>query len=421
MDKISRSRQTPLISPSTGSSDEQLSSAASEPRDWKTVSPSQPANMSSGTTSITTGGGLLQDSLATREAGGNGVAANNGDSLSSSSTALSTRPDLGETPARPSRGPCDSVRSATRLVYEVWPELVGSHNRFACRGRCVTGPTIDRWYNCAAWTFICVPTVLYYVFCAEYLWMHVSQMLPIFTGLLFVSTITFLLLTSCVDPGILPRRCLQDAVEGLAEQVHEATGAPLPPTLTDDLTAQQPPLTEEQQEQGFRWCATCKIYRPPRASHCRDCDNCVLTFDHHCPFVNNCVGQRNYAFFSGFLISTGCLGFAVAVGVGLLLSRASDTGEDDTGMSRIVLYLLLILIGAPTVLLLLGVLGLMSFHVYLTCRGRTTKEALTGRVNMTGRTANVPFSVFSLRGPSLIHARERILWPQPPPSPPVVV
>ena len=28
--------------------------------------------------------------------------------------------------------------------------------------------------------------------------------------------------------------------------------------------------------QPCRFCETCNIIRPPRASHCRDCDNCVL-------------------------------------------------------------------------------------------------------------------------------------------------
>ena len=49
-------------------------------------------------------------------------------------------------------------------------------------------------------------------------------------------------------------------------------------------------------------CRVCQITRPPRCHHCSICQCCVLQFDHHCLWLNNCVGYANYRSFLGLLL-----------------------------------------------------------------------------------------------------------------------
>ena len=40
-------------------------------------------------------------------------------------------------------------------------------------------------------------------------------------------------------------------------------------------------------------CYKCKGVKPPRSHHCSTCGRCVLKMDHHCPWMNNCIGLKN--------------------------------------------------------------------------------------------------------------------------------
>ncbi|GJN38936.1 hypothetical protein PR202_gb28018 [Eleusine coracana subsp. coracana] len=44
-----------------------------------------------------------------------------------------------------------------------------------------------------------------------------------------------------------------------------------------------------------------QIVRPVRSKHCSTCDRCVEQFDHHCPWVSNCIGKKNKWEFFMFL------------------------------------------------------------------------------------------------------------------------
>ncbi|KAF9899459.1 palmitoyltransferase for Vac8p, partial [Linnemannia zychae] len=106
---------------------------------------------------------------------------------------------------------------------------------------------------------------------------------------------------------------------------------------SDESSAQQPlaTLSVSKRSGRPRWCNVCKIVKPDRCHHCSECNRCVLRMDHHCPWVNGCVGFDNYKYFYLFIFY-GSLSSLWVVGsmVPMLLQALQGYGPDYPPWSK---------------------------------------------------------------------------------------
>ena len=85
--------------------------------------------------------------------------------------------------------------------------------------------------------------------------------------------IVFLLLTACLDPGIVIFHAPIHASNYSLEGSHSEN-----------------------------WCEVCCVSQSfkRRVHHCDDCDLCIEGLDHHCPWIGKCIGKKNMKWFIAF-------------------------------------------------------------------------------------------------------------------------
>ncbi|NXS63188.1 ZDHC9 Palmitoyltransferase, partial [Brachypteracias leptosomus] len=285
-----------------------------------------------------------------------------------------------------------SVMVARKKVVRKWEKLPG-RNTFCCDGRIMMARQKGIFYLTL---FLILGTcALFFAFECRYLAVQLSPAIPVFAAVLFLFAMATLLRTSFSDPGVIPRALPDEAA--FIEMEIEATNGTVP-------QGQRPPpriknFQINNQIVKLKYCYTCKIFRPPRASHCSICDNCVERFDHHCPWVGNCVGKRNYRYFYLFILSLSLLTiyiFTFNIVYVALKEEKLGCFWDTAGLglfpgsssSLTPLTVLEVLICFFT---LWSVVGLTGFHTFLVALNQTTNEDIKGSWTGKNRVQN-PYS-----------------------------
>ncbi|XP_030525817.2 probable protein S-acyltransferase 1 isoform X1 [Rhodamnia argentea] len=289
-----------------------------------------------------------------------------------------------------------------RRLYQVWK----GNNKFLCGGRLIFGPDAASVLLTA--TLIGGPAI---TFCIKML-LLIGVVNPLFGYIVLIvgSVLTvldflFLFLTSGRDPGIIPRN-------SQPPESDEACDAATPSiewvnTKVPDLKL---PRTKDILVNGqtvkVKFCDTCLLYRPPRASHCSICNNCVQRFDHHCPWVGQCIALRNYPFFVCFISTSTFL--CIYVFTFSWINVLRQGGNLWKAMSHDVLSVALIIY---CFIAFWFVGGLTLFHLYLICSNQTTYENFRYRYEKKenpynkGMLQNVKELVFGKIPPSMIGFR----------------
>lgn len=253
-------------------------------------------------------------------------------------------------------------------------------------------------------SLILIPGVLFFTFVAPIL-LYWNVFFVLGFLYIFISVLFWLCMTHYTDPGVMPKRpkpltqpqTLQ-ITEDLEQRIDiiEDHGIPLLDRESKSKSKRnkgpdkkkEAPTKEvfvNGQKYVLKWCETCNFFRSPRTSHCSECDHCVEVFDHHCPWVGNCVGRRNYRSFVLFLLTTTLLciyGMVASVlSLFVLAKQMEGNNSSERFMDAVISNPIAAVLIVYCFCVVWSVAGLGCFHSYLMATGKSTWEEMTDRNN----------------------------------------
>eukprot|EP00899_Mesostigma_viride_P016723 jgi/Mesvir1/25051/Mv11896-RA.1 len=157
-----------------------------------------------------------------------------------------------------------------------------------------------------------------------------------------------------------------------------------------------------------RYCRKCDVYKPDRCHHCSICSRCVLKMDHHCVWVVNCVGARNYKFFLLFLVYTflACFVSTCALFPFFLRFFRQEPGAMDPISDVASVFVSFVM----NIAFSFSLLGFLVMHGSLVFKNKTTIEMCEKKYD-----PSVPWKYDQglLKNVEQVLGTSRLLWPLP--------
>ena len=173
-------------------------------------------------------------------------------------------------------------------LYKIW----SSNNNFICSGSYILGSNFS--IPLLVFIYIITYSLLLYFFVLKYLNIGLTISILLMNVLLIYNLIKIVF----SDPGILTKN--QNFDKSLEDSITKHV------FFQDDkksLNINNKKFFIRGRAFQGKICSTCYILKAPNVSHCIKCNNCVEKYDHHCPWVGNCIGRGNQKRFIFFLFN----------------------------------------------------------------------------------------------------------------------
>lgn len=126
---------------------------------------------------------------------------------------------------------------------------------------------------------------------------------------------------------------------------------------------------------GLPQCPKCIGPKPYRVHHCSTCNRCILKMDHHCPWMNNCIGfynQKHFVLFLSYSLISCLYSVGLLVGRVIYCQVKGNTGICDVPVEENSVNIMLGLMSIMLLVLFILFIVIMLFDQIACIANNTT-------------------------------------------------